>query len=437
MYCSRRRSVSAVLPFCLSFVATFLLLWTQPITAQAQDVSGLKMLQMMDRADAAARAGSTRVALDIYDQLLSQDSTDTYVSMSKANVFALDGQYQKAASVLADLPEAVKADYTVGEQAWYLILAGDLQQGRALSKKAMDMDPRRANWPLNVGHTYTLDRQPQTAKFYYRKALTRIRGQEELNEHLAGFDRFIEQGRRADAVYQMKDWYNVTYLREGYSLRYQTGWLPFLGTWITVVVGVISLFQNSGELLSPESKNQVRDWLLRTEVSGTAQRWASSFRKLFEGVFSDTHLSWTCLRRSAITTVGIMILTVGVMLGLGVVTGADLLQGDPFRSFVSRLGATVGLALLLNVGIDYLSLYQTRLVLGWMDQTTSSLAQVGWILLDAALTLFISVSVLSTLGVTLVAPSWSFSRIFSFDGIYGTCLVLFYRRGRGFRDLLE
>ena len=109
----------------------------------------------------------------------------------------------------------------------------------------------------------------------------------------------------------MKDWFQITYLSEGAGGG--PGPLALLGTWITLIVGIVSLFEKGEEAMTQESQRVVRNWLLRDNLAEEGANWADSFKDLFDAVFTKHHLSWTCFSRSVLASATII---TGVILGM-------------------------------------------------------------------------------------------------------------------------
>jgi TPR repeat protein len=98
---------------------------------------------------------------------------------------------------------------------------------------------------------------------------------------------------------------------------------------------------------------------------------------LFDAVFGSDHLSLRCFLRSTVASLIAVALIWALMGNLG--TLGTRLQAE------LSLGSLLVLALAVNVVADYVSLLETRLLLGWMPRIRSTLAQAGVLLLDLIL----------------------------------------------------
>lgn len=362
---------------------------------------------LFDAASEARDQGAYGKALQLYDRIIEVDSTEPAAYYQRARLLAQRERYHAAAQTFIDY-EAVDATPQpsyVGTKGWYWLLAGEIDSARTASRRAMAMEPRYPAWPLNLGHSYLVDYQPETAKFFYRQSMETIGGQSDLERCLADFDTLAtaRYAKRISAtpdahiarVRSMKDWFHVTYLREGDDLRSQTGWLAFLGTWITLVGGLVTLFQESGKSLTADSREAVRGWLLESDLSQRAQQWPETFRALFESVFTPSHWGWTCFLRSAIASVGMITLSLLIMIAFGWTTAYQIAILDTTDSVA--LGVVLAILLIgaINALVDYLSLYQTRRVIEWMTQTDQPWRHGLLLALDAGLTFVLPLIIMS------------------------------------------
>lgn len=137
--------------------------------------------------------------------------------------------------------------------------------------------------------------------------------------------------------------------------------LSFFGTWTAVGFGLVALFREGEKLMSGESRAQVSDWLLRENFAARPANWPSTFVNLFDAVFTKNHLSWTCFRRSALTSVLVITVLFAGFAGLGLITLPTTLRG------LAEIAALLGIPIALNIVIDYASLFETRWVLGRMS----------------------------------------------------------------------
>ena len=383
-----------------------------PVADTLTDIGAL-----FDAAGEAQDQEAYDEALQLYDRIIEVDSTEPAAYYQRGRTLARQERYYAAAQTFTDY-EAVdptpRPSY-VGTKGWYWLLAGEIDSARTASRRALGMNPNYPAWPLNLGHSFMVDYQPETAKFFYRQAMESIRSRRDLQRCLADFDTLataryakrisVDPDVHVAQVRSMKDWFHVTYLREGNDLRSQTNWLAFFGTWITLVGGLVSFFQESGKSLTPESRDAVRGWLLESDLSQRAQQWTETFRSLFESVFTASHWDWTCFLRSALASVGMIAMSLLIMIAFGWTTAYQVAILDTTDSVALGVFLTILFVGVINILVDYLSLYQTRRVIGWMTQTDQPWRHGLLLALDAGLTFVLPLVVMSGIQAIFVIVS--------------------------------
>jgi serine/threonine protein kinase len=182
--------------------------------------------------------------------------------------------------------------------------------------------------------------------------------------------------------------------------------LSFFGTWTAVCFGLVALFREGEKLMSGESRAQVTDWLLRENFADRPANWPSTFVDLFDAVFTENHLSWTCFRRSALTSMLVLSVLFAGFSGFGLITLPTSLLGW------AEITALLGIPIALNVVIDYISLFETRWVLGRMSASDRIPVHVMYLVVDLVLTalcIILPVSILQVFGLGLMTEfsMWS------------------------------
>jgi len=81
-----------------------------------------------------------------------------------------------------------------------------MERARTMMRRAMELDQERYTWPLNLGYTYLLAQQPDSAYALHETALARMMSEEDMQRPMADFDLFIEQGWAAEAARKAKAW---------------------------------------------------------------------------------------------------------------------------------------------------------------------------------------------------------------------------------------
>lgn len=141
--------------------------------------------------------------------------------------------------------------------------------------------------------------------------------------------------------------------------------------------GVQKFFKEIEEKLTDHTKLEIAVWLLdRKPLTPAFQNWPDTFCKVFDRTFGKNHVSWTCFWRSAVASYA------GVFI---VATYIDRSQGWPIFSYDGIIDL-VETGFWSNVLPDFISLIETRYVLGLMRRTNSGIVQLALIALDFVLT---------------------------------------------------
>lgn len=175
--------------------------------------------------------------------------------------------------------------------------------------------------------------------------------------------------------------------------------LSFFVTWIAVCLGLVWMFREGEKVMSGESRASVSDWLLREDFAESRSNWPKTFIALFDAIFTEHHLSWTCVRRSALTSLLVMTMLLGGFVGIGMI---------PLPSSLYQLlltGVILLLPLSLNIVVDYVSLFETRWILGRMSQSRNAFVHAGYLVADLLLTLLCILTpflILQVAGISLI-----------------------------------
>lgn len=168
----------------------------------------------------------------------------------------------------------------------------------------------------------------------------------------------------------------------------------YLLAWAALTAGLWFLFEKAERALSEEASAKVAGWLAEADLRTKVGSIPDQFALLFDRVFGERHLSWRCFGRSAVASVGIVLVLFGVyMAGFP----------DPIGYLGENGLETADLvlfALVLNVIPDYVSLFETRFLLRFM----SGRSRVVAVLLgDIVVTSFISFAAV-VVGFNYVVP---------------------------------
>lgn len=183
--------------------------------------------------------------------------------------------------------------------------------------------------------------------------------------------------------------------------------------WATGLAGaVLALTAFAASILNADRKETIALWLMGAQ---SEENWAKSFTALFDAVFGENHLSLRCFVRSSIAS----LIAVGLIWALMGIGGAyDLrLQAD------LALGEILALALAINLLADYLSLLETRWLLGWLAKPRPLAVQVIAIVTDFLISAAIIWVAIFGITALLGIESDSFAEIL---GVFSVYSVLFY-----------
>src|ERR1035438_1883470 len=144
-----------------------------------------------------------------------------------------------------------------------------------------------------------------------------------------------------------------------------------------VLAGIVwKFFERVEAVLTDQTKLEIAVWLLGVKVGQKVEPWPETFARVFDRVFGEKHLSWKCFWRSMIAS----IIT-------GVVTGPYMWHFvnhttifEAYRKMIitGYYGAELAMIYLgLNVIPDYITLFETRLILRVIRCSHASL----WLLL--------------------------------------------------------
>ncbi|MFG5384057.1 SEL1-like repeat protein [Yoonia sp. R2-816] len=133
----------------------------------------------------------------------------------------------------------------------------------------------------------------------------------------------------------------------------------------TFMFGLTSL----ASLLNQDRRDDVALWLMGAH---SETRWSDSFIGLFDAVFGQNHFSVRCFLRSVAATL-IAVVLIWLLMGSANTIGLRM-QSD------TTLGSLLIIGMIVNIAADYVSLLETRWLLGRMPRRV--LAQIGVLILD-------------------------------------------------------
>lgn len=189
----------------------------------------------------------------------------------------------------------------------------------------------------------------------------------------------------------------------------------YLSAWIALMFGVWFLFEKAEESVTPQVRQTVSRWLMKLDVAAAVRTWPSSFLRIFDSVFGRRHLSLRCfLRSSLVSLASVTILTMIWLSLLGVslneIIGPTVLWRSSYwarGAIVMPLFVALPFMLCFNLLVDYVSLLETRYVLGILADVRSRSRTAALLTVDILATgvvwiVFWLVAVVPAIGLGLI-----------------------------------
>ena len=148
------------------------------------------------------------------------------------------------------------------------------------------------------------------------------------------------------------------------------------GVDMAIATGFTLLTATGLSLLSPARKDAIARWLMGTE--GSEESWSRSFTAIFDAIFGTRHFSLRCIATSVLASL-IAVVVLWLLMGLNEGFGTRL-------EAAHGLGTVLLIGLFVNAAADYVSLLETRWLLGRIDRWRHPLVQALVLLVDLALT---------------------------------------------------
>jgi hypothetical protein len=145
--------------------------------------------------------------------------------------------------------------------------------------------------------------------------------------------------------------------------------LVYVASCISISAGVYGLFNKAGDSVSDKTKRSVSKWLQNIKLTQDSPRWPGVFAQLFDRVFTEHHLSWKCFVRSCIASIAAVLVMTAVYI---IVSRVPLMGGSEQTGGLHLM--VVGMllyAVLFNFVADYISLLESRYIIGKMSKTQS------------------------------------------------------------------
>ena len=169
-----------------------------------------------------------------------------------------------------------------------------------------------------------------------------------------------------------------------------------------VLAGIVwKFFKNVGDVLNESTNREIARWI-RTKavesglVSEDAAGWPRTFAKVFDRVFGQTHLSWTCFLRSCIASSMCVAITLAVFYMVRPLETVTPPTGQLRHYFL--------LGIVISLLPDYLALLETRVFMRFMSSRNSFGLHVVILVINVGITAYIAAALAG------VAEYWASSR---------------------------
>jgi hypothetical protein len=169
--------------------------------------------------------------------------------------------------------------------------------------------------------------------------------------------------------------------------------LAYIGAWIGIAGFVWVCFERADSVAKDEARDSAGKFLSNLEVGQLVNDWSKQFCHVFDAVFGERHFKWKCIWRSFLSS-------------LLAVTIISALQYDQLFKYVGLTGAkirvvsiefnistlvvfafiSIGGALLINWLPDYVSLLETRWILGRLETNSNALRIAIFLSIDLLVT---------------------------------------------------
>lgn len=162
--------------------------------------------------------------------------------------------------------------------------------------------------------------------------------------------------------------------------------ISYFSAWAGIIGGIWLLFSKAEDLVKPEIKTDISNWLRNLNLEGKLANWPTAFVAVFDGIFGKKHFSWRCFSRSCIASIlAVLMLTIFWWALNPEVFYAYFLNED----FTETLGMYIFISFVFNLIPDYFSLFETRYIIGKLRNVNSTTKIIVFLVIDIVATAFI------------------------------------------------
>ena len=160
--------------------------------------------------------------------------------------------------------------------------------------------------------------------------------------------------------------------------------LGLFGSGLILLITISGVFWKADDAFSEEFKEEIALHLLCLDISITVKSWPNYLASLFDNIFGEKHLSWKRFSRSCAASVIFYLLILMMCISISGVS-AFL----PWENNIEELLLSSVLFIVVNLIADYLSLIETRMIIGEMCKYDHPITVILFIFIDIFLTLSI------------------------------------------------
>jgi len=172
----------------------------------------------------------------------------------------------------------------------------------------------------------------------------------------------------------------------------------FLVSWLSMTAGIWALFERAETVITDSTKATISRWLLALSIDAN-DKMAKTFPLLMERLYGAKLVSLRSFAISTAISCFSVVICTSLWAALHPQEGFAFLMSD---GWIIGIGALFFAALIVNALPDYISLIQSRLILRRLEKTNTSVATIGLVALDFALTTTIIVGTVALFGTILI-----------------------------------
>lgn len=167
--------------------------------------------------------------------------------------------------------------------------------------------------------------------------------------------------------------------------------LTFAGAWASIVGGIIALFTLAENVAASHTKAGIARWLRSEQSNLPVDTWPNHFVSLFDSIFGESHFRPKCIIASIVASV-FGALCIGLLF-ISIFPDIWLEVHEVFGDSKLEVGVTLVITVLIfNAIPDYISLLESRYLLGILARNLTWLKVSVVLIVDVFITAFIWVA---------------------------------------------